>query len=145
MNREFRHRGAHRIIPLPVIKILSGEFRSRTLEAPEGEDITRPMMGRVKESIFNHLRGRIEGARILDLFAGVGTMGLECVSRGAAEVVMVERDRMIHKFLDYNCKNLRVETRATAVLADALGPVALARAPKPVDIVFLDAIGQRIA
>jgi len=138
MNREFRHRGAHRIIPLPVIKILSGEFRSRTLEAPEGEDITRPMMGRVKESIFNHLRGRIEGARILDLFAGVGTMGLECVSRGAAEVVMVERDRMIHKFLDYNCKNLRVETRATAVLADALGPVALARAPKPVDIVFLD-------
>ena len=127
----------NRIIPC-VIKIIAGEFRSRTLQAPEGEDITRPMMGRVKEAIFNHLRGRVEGARVLDLFAGVGTMGLECVSRGAAEVVMVERDRLIHKFLEYNCKNLQVEGRATAVLADALGPVALARAPKPIDIVFLD-------
>ncbi len=135
--RQFRHT-AGTVSSSTVIKIIAGEFRSRILEAPEGEDVTRPMMGRVKEAIFNHLRGRIDGARILDLFAGVGTMGLECVSRGAAEVVMVERDRTVHKFLDYNCKFLGVEGRATAVLADALGPVALARAPKPVDIVFLD-------
>ena len=121
-----------------MIRIISGEYRSRTLEAPEGTDLTRPMLARVKESLFGILRGWFDGTRVLDLFAGVGTVGLECVSRGAAEVVMVERDREIFRYLEHNIATLKCGDRAIALQADALGPTALARSPKPADIVFMD-------
>lgn len=121
-----------------MLKILGGEFRSRYLHSPEGEDQTRPMTSRTKESIFNLLRGWFEGARVLDLFAGVGTMGLEAVSRGATEVVLVERDREVFNYLTGNIASLRCGDRAVAIQGDALGPIAIQRAPKPVDIVFLD-------
>jgi 16S rRNA (guanine966-N2)-methyltransferase len=121
-----------------MLKILGGEFRSRFLQSPEGADQTRPMTSRTKESIFNLLRGWFEGARVLDLFAGVGTMGLEAVSRGATQVVLIERDREICGYLTANIATLRCGDRAIAIQADALGPVAIQRAPAPVDIVFLD-------
>jgi 16S rRNA (guanine966-N2)-methyltransferase len=121
-----------------VLKIISGEYRSRILLTPEGEDRTRPMVARVKESVFAMLHGWFKGARVLDLFAGVGTVGLECASRGAAEVVMIERDREVFRYLEHNIKTLGCEERAIAVQADALGPTALARSPKPVDLVFMD-------
>lgn len=119
-------------------KIISGDFRTRILLTPEGEDRTRPMTARVKESVFAMLHGWFKGARVLDLFAGVGTVGLECVSRGASEVVMVERDREVFRYLEHNVRTLGCEDRATALQADALGPTALARSPKPVDLVFMD-------
>jgi 16S rRNA (guanine966-N2)-methyltransferase len=121
-----------------VVKIISGDFRSRILLSPEGEDVTRPMTARVKESVFAMLHGWFKGARVLDLFAGIGTVGLECASRGAAEVVMVERDRDVFRYLEHNVKTLKCEDRVTALQADALGPTALARSPKPVDLVFMD-------
>jgi 16S rRNA (guanine(966)-N(2))-methyltransferase RsmD len=125
-----------------MLRIQSGEFRSRILESPPelggGRDVTRPMTARVKESLFNLLRGWFEGARVLDLFAGVGTMGLEAVSRGAREVVLIERDREIARYLEANIASLKCKDRATAIQGDALGPLAIERAPKPVDIVFLD-------
>lgn len=121
-----------------MVKIISGEYRSRTLLSPEGEDVTRPMTARVKESVFAMLHGWFKDARILDLFAGIGTVGLECASRGAAEVVMVERDRDVFRYLEHNVKTLGCGDRVTALQADALGPTALARSPKPVDLVFMD-------
>ena len=121
-----------------VPKIISGDFRTRILLTPEGEDRTRPMTARVKESVFAMLHGWFAGARVLDLFAGVGTVGLECVSRGAAEVVMVERDREVFRYLEHNIETLKCRDRAIAIQADALGPTALARSPKPVDLVFMD-------
>ena len=121
-----------------MLKIISGEYRSRILLTPSGEDRTRPMTARVKESVFAMLQGWFKGARVLDLFAGVGTVGLECASRGAAEVVMIERDREVFRYLEHNIKTLGCEERAIAVQADALGPTALARSPKPVDLVFMD-------
>jgi len=121
-----------------VVKIISGEYRSRTLLSPEGEDVTRPMTARVKESVFAMLHGWFKDARVLDLFAGIGTVGLECASRGAAEVVMVERDRDVFRYLEHNVKTLGCGDRVTALQADALGPTALARSPKPVDLVFMD-------
>lgn len=125
-----------------MLRIQSGEFRSRILESPPelggGRDVTRPMTARVKESLFNLLRGWFEGARVLDLFAGVGTMGLEAVSRGAREVVLIERDREIARYLEANIAALKCQDRATAIQGDALGPLATERAPKPVDLVFLD-------
>jgi 16S rRNA (guanine966-N2)-methyltransferase len=121
-----------------MLKIIGGEFRSRLLDSPDGADQTRPMTSRTKESIFNLLRGWFEGARVLDLFAGIGTMGLEAVSRGASQVVLVERDREIYGYLQRNIISLGCADRAIAIQADALGAVAVERAPKPVDVVFLD-------
>ena len=121
-----------------MLKILSGEFRRRQLMAPPDRERSRPMPARVKESVFNLLRGWFEDARVLDLFAGIGTVGLEAVSQGAADVVMVEQDRDIHAILEWNIRELGCEDRCRASRVDALGPTALAQAPVPVDIVFID-------
>ena len=117
---------------------MGGEHRSRVLETPKGADVTRPMTGRVKESIFNILRGWFDGTVVLDLFAGVGTMGLESLSRGARHAVLVERDRGVHECLERNIEALGLGDRARAVQADALSPAALAHLPGPADIVFMD-------
>jgi len=72
------------------MRIIAGHFRSRTLEAPAGLD-TRPTSDRLRETLFNVLAPRIEGAVFLDLFAGSGAVGIEALSRGAASVTFVER------------------------------------------------------
>lgn len=121
-----------------MLKILGGEYRSRIIESPPDAETTRPITARVKESLFNLLRGWFDDAVVLDLFAGVGTIGLEAVSRGAREVVMVEQDRRISSILRFNVDELGCGDRATVVQADALGPAALAQAPRDCDLVFLD-------
>jgi 16S rRNA (guanine966-N2)-methyltransferase len=120
-------------------RIIAGEFRSRRLRAPKEDDLTtRPYTDRVKESVFNLLRGWFEGARVFDVFAGIGTMGLEAVSRGAERVVMVEQNRRVHELLQKNIAALGCGDRAEAVVGDALSPAIWGHAPKPVDIVFID-------
>jgi 16S rRNA (guanine(966)-N(2))-methyltransferase RsmD len=96
------------------------------------------MTARVKESVFAMLHGWFKDARVLDLFAGVGTVGIECASRGAKEVVCIERDRDVFRYLEHNIATIKCGDRVTAVQADALGPTALARSPKPVELVFMD-------
>lgn len=118
--------------------IMGGEHRSRVLRTPPGTEVTRPMTGRVKESIFNVLRGWFEDAVVLDLFAGVGTMGLEALSRGARHATMVERDRGVLDCLEDNVRALQVGDRARPVQADALSPAALAGIPAPVTVAFMD-------
>ena len=73
-----------------------------------------------------------------DLFAGVGTMGLEAVSRGARSAVLFERDRGVFECLERNIAALHAQDRAKAVQADALSPAVLAALPGPVDVVFMD-------
>ena len=119
-------------------RIIAGEFRSRKLHSPADDAASRPYVDRIKESVFSILRGWFEGASVLDLFSGVGTMGLEAVSRGAARVMMVEKDRRVFEMLQKNIEELGCGDRATAVLGDALGQVALQRAPRPLDIAFVD-------
>src|SRR5580698_5546411 len=72
------------------MRIIAGRYRSRRLEAPAGM-ATRPSSDRLRETLFNVLAPRIEGARFLDLYAGSGAVGLEALSRGAAHVEFVER------------------------------------------------------
>ena len=74
------------------MRIIAGEFRGRKLLPPEG-DVTRPITDRVKQSVFDILAPHIPGASVFDLFAGTGSMGLECLSRGAAHVLFEEKDR----------------------------------------------------
>ncbi len=121
-----------------MLKIISGEFRSRRLQTPPDDQNTRPYPHRVREAVFNRLREWFEGARVLDLFAGVGSMGLEAVSQGATEVLMVEQNRMVFRILQQNIATLDCADRAQAMCGDALSSVCLARAPGPVDIVFID-------
>jgi 16S rRNA (guanine(966)-N(2))-methyltransferase RsmD len=72
------------------MRIIAGEFRSRTLAAPSGL-ATRPTSDRLRETLFNVLAPRIEGVAFLDLYAGSGAVGIEALSRGAANIVFVER------------------------------------------------------
>jgi 16S rRNA (guanine(966)-N(2))-methyltransferase RsmD len=121
-----------------MIKIIAGEYRSRILSSPPDAETTRPYPQRVKESVFNMLRGWFEGARVLDLFAGVGTVGLEAASRGAEHVVMVEKDRRVYRLLQENVASLGCADRVTTILGDALSEPILRRAPQPVDVIFVD-------
>ena len=121
-----------------MLKITGGEFRSRRLVGPPDERVSRPYPQRVREAVFNMLREWFDEARVLDLFAGIGTVGLEAISRGARHVMMVERDPKIFRLLCQNIQSLGCEERATALRADALGATALADAPRPVDLVFFD-------
>lgn len=121
-----------------MLKIIAGEFRSRQLRAPDNDSISRPYSNRLKESLFNLLRGWFNDTTVIDLFAGVGTVGLEAVSRGAKHVYLVERSREIFDALKHNIAMLKCEDRATAVLSDALNPTWMARAPRPADVIFVD-------
>lgn len=120
------------------MRIIAGRFRSRKLRSPPERTQTRPLPDRVRESIFNLLRGHFEGAVVFDGFAGVGSFGLEALSRGAERVVMVEKDKRVGKVLQANVDSLGVGDRSEIVLGDALGPACLARCPTPINIALLD-------
>jgi 16S rRNA (guanine966-N2)-methyltransferase len=121
-----------------ALRIIAGEFRSRKLESPGRGATTRPIPDRVKESLFNLLRGHVEGAAVMDLFAGTGSFGLEAISRGAARCLFFERDRGMARLLERNIVTLKAQDRAEVITSDALGPAALSRCPRPVDLVFID-------
>lgn len=119
-------------------KIISGEFKSRKLLNIPDDLSTRPFLGRVKESVFGMLHEWFEGANVLDLFAGIGTVGLEAVSRGAASVLMVEKDPKVFSILQQNIEMFNCGDRAIAMQADALAQTCLLRAPQPIDLIFMD-------
>ena len=121
-----------------VLKILGGQFRSRRLKTPRENDVTRPWTGKARESVMNQLRGHLNDRIILDLFAGVGTMGLEAISRGANTAVMVEKDRKIFTLLQENIEILGCQNQAVPIQADALSSIPLLRVPRPIDVVFID-------
>jgi 16S rRNA (guanine(966)-N(2))-methyltransferase RsmD len=74
------------------MRIIAGAAKGRRLASPQG-GATRPLTDRVREALFSSLGSEVIGARVLDLYAGSGSVGLEALSRGAASVVFVERDR----------------------------------------------------
>ena len=116
-------------------RITGGSLGSRKLRSPKGLHV-RPTPGRVKESLFSILVGRIEGARVLDLFAGTGAIGFEAASRGAARVISVEAARDVAHAIEEAAKALGVEDVVTVFPASA--ERALYRLEGPFDIVYLD-------
>lgn len=92
------------------MRIGSGEMRGRRLHAPRGER-TRPTSGRLKKSLFDVLAGRLPDARVLDLYAGSGSLAFEALSRGASEAVMVERNRKACESIRRNASELRLAER----------------------------------
>ena len=85
------------------MRVITGTARGRRLKTPEGMDI-RPTTDNVKESVFNILQFDIEGRRVLDLFAGTGQLGIECLSRGAREAVFIDRSRDAVRIINENLK-----------------------------------------
>jgi len=116
------------------LRIIAGQWRSRKIRFPDLPQL-RPTPDRVRETLFNWLMPVIDGARCLDLFAGSGALGLEALSRGAAEVVFVDRDPRVQAYLREALTQLRAE-HADVVRADALD--YLAGPPRGFDVVFLD-------
>ena len=116
------------------IRIIGGRWRSRRLPVLAAEGL-RPTPDRVRETLFNWLAPYIDGARCVDLFAGSGALCLEALSRGAAEVVMVERSYEAARQLQDNIARLQA-LGANVVRLDALE--FLAGPPRPFDVVFLD-------
>ena len=94
----------------PSLRIVAGSWRGRRLTFPAGTAV-RPTPDRVRETVFNWLGPGIEGARCLDLYAGTGMLGLEALSRGAAEAWFVERDRKLAEFLDEQIELLGANAR----------------------------------
>jgi 16S rRNA (guanine966-N2)-methyltransferase len=119
------------------MRIIGGEFRSRRILAP-ANDATRPITDRVKQSLFDILSPRIEGAAVYDCFAGTGSMGLECLSRGAQQVLFFESDRSAAGLLRKNIASLGVKDRSDVVDRDLFAWFETSAASQPVDLVFLD-------
>src|SRR5215213_7465513 len=99
------------------MRIIAGEFRSRPI-LPPASDATRPITDRAKQSLFDILSPHIDGVRVYDCFAGTGSMGLECLSRGALHATFFEADRSAAALLRKNVATLRVQDRSMIVDRD---------------------------
>lgn len=121
------------------MRIIAGKNRGRKLELPD-ETLTRPTTDRVRESIFNilshHPEISLQGAHVLDAFAGSGAMGLEALSRGAFHVTFVEKQPQVIAILKQNIQKLANPEQAELIQRDLLTLKTMA--PQPMNLVFLD-------
>jgi 16S rRNA (guanine966-N2)-methyltransferase len=121
------------------MRITGGEFASRVLRVPKRA--VRPTAERVREALFSMLahRGALAGARVLDVFAGSGALGLEALSRGAASALFVEQSREVAETLAANVAALAVGARARIVTRDAAAALrAIAARGEQFDLCFVD-------
>ena len=119
------------------MRIISGRLRGKALEPPKGMT-TRPTTDKVKESIFNIIQFDLPEARVLDLFAGSGQLGLEAISRGAASCVFVERDRASAAAVEKNLRACGLQPgEGRLYKGDAFSFLA-AQQPQSYDIILLD-------
>src|SRR5258707_2421054 len=120
------------------MRVLAGALKGRRLETPGGST-TRPTADQVRIALMDTLTPRLPGARVLDLFAGAGGVGLEAISRGAADAVFVERDARAVAALRENVEALGLGAAARVKRGDVLRELeALYREGERFDIVFLD-------
>jgi 16S rRNA (guanine966-N2)-methyltransferase len=120
------------------MKVIGGFLKGRNLRVLK-TGILRPTKSIVREAVFDILGDRIQGARVLELFAGTGALGIESVSRSAAQVVMVERDLALFKVLGENVRRLDIASRVFLKNDPAETALrAFAREKKKFDIVFAD-------
>jgi len=114
------------------MRIIAGEAKGRRLETPP--DGTRPLTGKAREALFSILGDAVTGAAVLDLYAGSGSFGLEALSRGAADVLFVERDPQAVSVLRGNVEAIDLGGRIEAVDVESY----LGRSSQTFDVVFVD-------
>ena len=118
------------------MRIISGKYKGHHLVSFQADHI-RPTTDRVKESLFNMIQGHIESARVLDLFSGTGNLGLEALSRGAREVLFVEKNRKSILILEKNIEKLKVDEPYKILQKDVIGFLKNYDGP-PFDLIFAD-------
>lgn len=119
------------------MRIIAGEFRGRSIIPPDS-DTTRPITDRAKQSIFDVLSPLIPDAIIYDCFSGTGSMGLECLSRGAAHATFFDADRSALANLKKNIAALKVEARSRIVPGDLFKFLSNTTPPLKAQLIFLD-------
>ena len=117
------------------MRVIAGTLKGRTLDSPAWPGL-RPTSDRLRETLFNVLAPRIEGARFLDAFAGTGAVGIEALSRGAAHVTFVEQDRRAQRLIEQNLVRCGVNDRYAIIRAGFAG--AAARLGSGFDVLFFD-------
>ena len=129
------------------MRVITGTARGRKLKTPENYDI-RPTTDSVKEAVFNIIQFDVEGRRVLDLFAGTGQMGIEALSRGAAECVFVDRDKAAADIVRQNLTACGLSARVAGEDAlgylDTCGRFDLVFVDPPYDSGIYDAVLQKI-
>lgn len=122
------------------MRIIAGKYRGRRLKNPPSLQ-TRPTSDRLRETLFNIIAPRIEGARFLDLCAGSGAVGIEALSRGAAHVALVDQSRKMCALIQSNLDTLKVDENEVEVVSSEALEFLRRRARKetgPFDIIFYD-------
>ena len=124
------------------MRVIAGTYKSRILKSLKGLAL-RPTSDRLRETLFNVLAPNIAGARFVDLFAGTGAIGIEALSRGAAEVVFIENHAPAVTLIRRNLESLGINSGATVLAVDALRGLATLAARKnsgtpAFDHIFLD-------
>ncbi len=120
------------------MRIISGTSKGRKLATPKDLSL-RPTSDRVKESIFNILRGQIEGRAVLDLFAGTGNLGIEALSRGANKVVFVDKDKRALRLIQRNVAQFGLAERSEVLPIDANRAIGLLKQRRILfDLIFMD-------
>lgn len=121
-----------------MTRIIGGDFRGRSIKVPDAE--IRPTSSRVREAIFSSVEHAVSGLddlRVLDLFSGSGAFGIESISRGAAEAVLIEKDLRAADTLHLNIAGLEIKN-AKVVIADVFMEVAQTSSRGAFDVVFID-------
>ena len=118
------------------MRVIAGSARGRRLSTLPGEEVTRPTVERVKEGMFSALQFLLPGARVLDLFAGSGQLGIEALSRGAAHCTFIDQDRAAAQLVLQNCRTAGLQGAARVVQTEARA--FLARTAERYHIILLD-------
>ena len=127
----------HQPVETTTVRIIAGTARGVPLRVPRGMRV-RPTSGRVRTSLFSILGPEVEGARVLDLFAGSGALGIEALSRGAERCCFVESSRAALAALEDNLARSRLATAATRLACDAFQALPLLAANGPFDLALID-------
>ena len=121
-----------------TLRVISGKARGLKLDSPKNQDV-RPTTDRVKESLFNIINPYIRESNILDLFAGTGSLGIECLSRGAKNCVFVDKSKDSINIIKSNVKKARVENESTILNVDFKDAVKrLSNQNQKFDVIFMD-------
>ena len=119
------------------MRVIAGQFKGRRLKAPSWDGL-RPTSDKLRETLFNILSSRVEGARVLDGFAGTGAVGIEALSRGAAHVTFIECDRRASALIESNLALCGVKRGYTIECDDVASVLRRARRDAACDLVLLD-------